>query len=214
MNHSALRILAIFSLAISVACAGRNKAGGIEPMAPLPLAGLVAQPLIILPAHYLRTGDSIQWTSLIPESRAYLAAFDSALERIFKARGVPDIWKFAPELARSSQRNVGYIANPYQLAAQGLRPPTKASANQLTDPLASQIRAMTALHQARVALIPVEIRFEGRRDSAQAVVRVALLDALMGKMSWAADIRSDVGTSPRGVLESLARHVANLALPP
>jgi hypothetical protein len=183
-------------------------------MPALPLAGLVAQPLIVLPAHYLRTGDSIGWTKLVPESRAYLAAFDSALEKVFRSRGVTDSWKFPPELARSAQRNAGYVANPYQLAAHGLRPPTRANAGQLTDPLASQIRAMVALHGARIALIPVEVRFEGTRDSAQAVVRVALLDARLAKVSWAADIRSDVGASPSAVIESLARHLVDLALPP
>jgi hypothetical protein len=151
----------------------------------------------------------------VPEVRAYLAAFDSVLEKTFRDRGVTDSWRFPPELTRTAQRNAGYLANPYQLAAQGLRPPTRSSANDLTDPLASQLRAWVALAGARVALLPVEVRFEGARDSAQVVVRVVVIDARLARVSWGADVRSDFAASPgRESLISLARHVADLALPP
>jgi hypothetical protein len=75
----------------------------------------------------------------------------------------------------------------------------------------SQVRAWTAHGQARVALLPIEIRFEGSSDSAQAVVRVAVLDALLGRVRWMSDVRSEFGSEPRGtVLLSLARHLADL----
>ena len=187
----------------------------MEALPPRPLAGMLSQPLVIFPAHYLRTGDSIQWSSRISESRAWLASFDSTLERILKERGAPDTWRFPSELARSAQRNTGYVSNPYQLAAHGLRPPSRRNQDELTDPLASQVRAWTALSQARVALLPIEIRFEGTRDSAQAVIRIAVIDALRSRVSWLSDVRSDYGTAPTSeLLVSLARQVADLIAQP
>jgi hypothetical protein len=172
---------------------------------------MLAQPLVVLPAHYLRAGDSIGWSARAGDVRAYLAAFDSTLEHILKERGAPDTWRFPPSLAVAAQRNAGYLSNPYQLAAQGLRPTSRRAVSQLTDPLVSQVRAWAAQGQARVALLPVEIRFEGRSDSARAVIRVAVLDAPLGRVRWMSDVRSEPGSEPGGeVLRSLARHVADL----
>jgi hypothetical protein len=213
-TRAAGTILSLVLFSAAAACAGKS-GGAVEELPPRPLAGMLAQPLLVLPAHYLRGGDSIGWTARISDSRAFLAGFDSVLERTLRARGAPDSWRFPPELQRMAQRNPGYVANPYQLAAQGLRPPARPANGQLTDPLASQIRAWVALNQGRMALFPIEIRFEGTRDSAQAVVRLAILDARLSRVSWMADIRGDFGKEPAGeVVASLARQVADLAAPP
>jgi hypothetical protein len=131
-----------------------------------------------------------------------------------KQRGAPDTWIFPPELVRAAQRNPGFVTNPYQLGAHVLRPPARAP-DQLAEPLASQVRSWTALVQSRLALLPVEIRFEGRRDSAQAVMRLAVIDAPLARVVWMGDVRSEYGTGPIGeVLASLARHVADLIVQP
>lgn len=185
------------------------------PIASLPLAGLAGQRVLVLPAHFLRA-DTIGWAARVAEPRATLAALDSAIERVLGERGFRTSWVYPEALARSAKRNAGYVADPYALAADRLRPLARTTDNQLGEPLASQMRGLVALNDARYALFPVELRFEPAGPGvARPVARVVLIDARLSTVRWQGDVRGDAGTEPTpAMLGSVASSLANLVSAP
>jgi len=76
---------------------------------------------------------------------------------------------------------------------------------------------MAALQESgRAVLIPVELRFD-RLPSGEgvAVLHVALVDARVREVRWIGDVRSEPSpTFSRGLLSSLAAHLADLITAP
>jgi hypothetical protein len=202
--------------AFAVACGGSKPA--TEQPAPLqsrPLAGLVGQHVVVLPTHYLRP-DSIGWAARATRPRETLASLDSAIERALSARGFGANWAFPPALARSARRNAGYVADPYNLAGERLRPLAHTVDNSLREPLATQIRGIIAMNDARFAIFPVELRFESAATgTARPVLRVALLDGRTSTVRWAGDIRGAAGAElDVAMLDSIAASFAELVAAP
>jgi hypothetical protein len=180
-----------------------------------PLAGLAGQHIIVLPVHYVRA-DTTGWSSRIGEPRATLAALDSAIERALAERGFRTDWTYPPALARSAKRNAGYVSDPYSLAAERLRVGARPTDGQVLEPLASQLRSIVAVTDARYALFPVELRFEPLADhQARPVLRVVLLDARGASVRWMGDVRGAAGTDINATtLESVAFALADLVAAP
>lgn len=199
----------------TVACGGTKPAEQPAPLQSRPLAGLAGQPVVVLPAHYLRP-DSIGWASRATRPRETLAALDSAIEGALSTRGFSTNWAFPPALARSARRNAGYVADPYALAGERLRPLARSPDNGLHEPLATQIRGIVAMNGSRLAIFPVELRFEAAGDgAARPVLRVALLDARTSTVRWAGDVRGAPGARlDAAMLESLAASLAELVAAP
>jgi hypothetical protein len=81
--------------------------------------------------------------------------------------------------------------------------------------LASQLRALVALHGARYALFPVELRFEKIGGAGRAVLHVLLIDARLSRATWGADVHGDTAsTYGRGSIASAANNLANLIAAP
>lgn len=185
------------------------------PIASLPLAGLAGQRVLVLPAHFIRA-DTIGWAARVAQPRATLAALDSAIERVLGERGFRTSWVYPDALARSAKRNAGYVADPYALAADRLRPLARTTDNQLREPLASQMRGLVALNDARYAVFPVELRFEPAGDGlARPVVRVVLIDARLSTVRWQGDVRGEPGAMlTPAMLDGVASSLANLVSAP
>ena len=203
-------------LAVCAAACGGSKA--TEQPAPLqsrPLAGLVGTHVVVLPTHYLRP-DSIGGAARATRPKETLAALDSAIERALSARGFSANWAFPAALARSARRNAGYVADPYALAGERLRPLAHTIDNSLHEPLASQIRGIVAMNDARFAIFPVELRFESAATgTVRPVLRVALLDGRTSTVRWAGDIRGAAAAELNtAMLESLASSFADLVAAP
>lgn len=227
MRHP--RLVSIVALAgiaaLAAACAKPAPAPAAAPAAepapqqPVgraasPLAGLAGQHVVVLPVHYLRV-DTLGWSSSIDRPRETLAALDSAIERSLDERGFRTAWTFPPALARSAKRNAGYVPDPYSLAAERLRSGVTMADNALKEPLASQVRGIIAVTDARYCLFPVELRFEPVAGGARPVLRVALLDARASRLVWAGDVRGAVRPKFSDVaLESVALALADLIAAP
>ena len=202
---------------LALACGG-SKQGG-EQLAPLPsrpLAGLAGLRVVVIPVHYLRPADSLGWAASIDRPREFLATVDDEIAFALGERGFRTNWVFADALARSARRNATYAADPYALAAEGLRPLARRPADgQINEPLASQVRSLVALHDARYALFPVELRFEKVEAAGRAVVRVALIDARLSRVRWMRDVASDTASalSP-AMAASVADRLADLIATP
>jgi hypothetical protein len=199
----------------AAACGGSKSTEQPAPLQSRPLAGLVGQHVVVLPTHYLRP-DSIGWAARATRPRETMAALDSAIERALSARGFSANWAFPPALARSARRNAGYVADPYALAAERLRPLARTVDNGLHEPLATQIRGIIAMNDARLAVFPVELRFEPAANGmARPVLRVALLDGRTSTVRWAGDVRGAAGAElDVAMLDSIAASFADLVAAP
>lgn len=180
-----------------------------------PLAGLAGQNIVVLPVHYLRA-DTMGFAARITDPRATLAALDSAIERALGERGFRTSWTYPRALARSAKRNAGYVSDPYSLAAERLRFGVRNSDEGLKEPLASQLRSIVAVTDARYALFPVELRFERLSDGRmRPVLRVALLDARGSSVRWMGEARGAASNDiTPATLESVAFALADLVAAP
>ena len=210
---AALLVLAAVALG---ACGAPKKPQLQTPLPSRPLAGLAGQHVVVLPTHYLRPVDSLGWATNIPRQREYLRSVDDEIAFALGERGFRTNWIFPEDLAKSAKRNAGYAADPYALAAEGLRPPGQRNQSlMLRDPLASQLRSLVALNDSRYVLFPVELRFEKNGGMGRAVLRVALIDARLSAIRWAGDVSSDPTTAFSPALAaSLAGHLADLIAAP
>lgn len=204
--------------AAAVACrAPAPPAGSAAPAATVadaPLAGLLTQRIVVTPVQRLRVATELGW----PASPAgpVLARLDSAIAAELAARDLGRSWTLAPALVRSHARNPTYATDPTALAVEPLRGArTPAPSDRLSEPLASELRTMIALHDARLVLLPVELRID-RADStlARASLRVVLADARTSDVRWAAELRVPAAGAIDGpLLGALARRVADLFAP-
>lgn len=169
----------------------------------------------MLPLHYLRATDSLGLSATISKPKEFLRALDDEIVFAFGERGLRTQWVFPPDLARSQRRNVGHSVDPYTLAAEVLRPTGPRRIPQLPDPLATQLRSLVALSEARYALFPVELRFENHNGTGRAVLHVALLDARMANIRWSGEILGDtMRTLSPALSATMANRLANLIMAP
>jgi hypothetical protein len=182
------------------------------------LAAFSTRRLMILPTHYLRMGDSLNWAGQITDQTAYLSSLDDEIAFALSDRGVKKVWIFPTAIDAMVKRNEPYAPDPRAMAAQWLRyPGPKRLPEQVPDPIASQLRTLVALQDGgQLVLLPVELRFESIPDGKEcAVLRFVIFDAVRAKIIYMADIASDPQTSFGPALAaSLAGHLADQLGPP
>lgn len=211
---SGVALAALFAIA-SCGGAPRNQTQSAPPGRPL--AALAGQRVVVLPVHYLRGGDSLGWGARTGATREYLGGLDDEIAFALKERGFQTAWAFPEEVKRTARRNSAYVSDPHSLAAEGLRALLRTEKDRrVLDPLATQIRSLVGLLDARFALFPVEVRFEKTPNgSGVALLRIVLIDARASEVTWQADIMSDPSpTLSPALLASLAGHLANLIAAP
>ena len=209
-------LLCAVLLTAGAACAKKPKsAQTTAPLPARPLAAFAARTVIVLPTQYLRPADSLGWAAAVDKPREYLTRVDDEIAFALGERGIRGTWVFPEALARSARRNAGYVPDPYALAAEWLRPPPRRAPELLPEPLGTQVRSLVALHDARYALLPVEIRFERAGGAGRALLHTVLLDARLSKILWRADILSDsAATFSPALAASVAGHLADLVAAP
>jgi hypothetical protein len=212
------RLLCAAPLALAACGGGKPSAEAPAPIDPSarPLAGLAAQHVIVAPAFRLRETDALGWTAQIPRSRDYLKSLDDELLFALGERGLKTQWVYPADLVRSMRGNPTYAIDPYTLAAEPLRNPDVKAGAKLSDPLATQLRTLVALQDARAVMLPVEVRFEkDKSGQGIAILRLAVLDGRLGEVRFMSEVRSDPSpTFSRALLASLASRVADLVTAP
>lgn len=185
-----------------------------KPAPARPLERLAAEHILVLPVQYVTFSDSMGWSALAPSSRKYLATMDDEITFALGERGLGTQWKFAADVARSVARNSSYAPDPHALAANQLRAGVKSDAWQLSEPLASQIRSLVALTDARYVMLPVEVRLTGGRSTGRATLHVVVIDARRSQVQWAGDVTGMQTTkfSP-AIAADLASRLADLIAP-
>jgi len=202
------------SLPLVLACGGQqgSQTQTAPPPVSRPLAWLAGQRIVLTPVYRIREGDAMGWAAQIPRSREFLRALDTAIAGELAQRGLEKQWVYPADLARSTRASPTYTVDPNALAVEPLRNPGLAQGGKIGDPLATQLRTIIAMHDSRMVLLPVELRFD-RDKSGQgiAVLRAVLVDARIGDIRWVGEASSDPSpTFSRALLASVASHFADL----
>ncbi len=171
--------------------------------------------MILTPAHAF-AGDAMGWRATMPATRELLKQLDDSLASALAGRGLRTMWIYPADLVRAWRANPTYAVDPYSLGTNVLRNPALESGTRLGDPLATQMRTMIALQEARAVLVPVELRIEkDKTGKGVASMRLALLDGRLSDVRWIGVVRSDTASAFSGaLLSSLATHFADLITAP
>jgi hypothetical protein len=206
------------ALLLLAACGGRPAAS--QEAAPLPvarpLAAIAAQPILLLPLQAVYPADSLGWFARIADEGAFRRRVDDEIAFVLRSRGATPRWIMPETVARAVRRNPGYAPDPYALAAAPLAPGVTLRDGAVPDPLASQLRSLVALGEARFTIVPVEVRFLTAGDGGVASMRVALVDARASVVRGTFDVRTDTATSfsEPAIATSLAEKFADLIAAP
>jgi hypothetical protein len=180
-----------------------------------PLERLAAEHILVLPVQYLVFGDSLGWGPAMASPRAYLSTLDDEIAFALRERGLDGRWTLAPSIVESAQRNAGFSADPHAIEARPLRPGAKLDEWQLPEPLASQLRSLIALTDARYVLFPVELRTTSAGASGRAVLHVVVVDARRSQVQWAGDVVSAPhATMSPAIAAELGSRLADLVAAP
>ena len=180
------RAILLIATATTVACGGSKPTTATPTPEPEshPLSGIVGQNIIVAPVQALRIPADIGWPAM-PASRALLARLDSVVADTLRGRVGNQQWVFADGLVTAAVNNPTYATDPRARAVNPLRAAGLKVGDRLPEPLASQLRTMIALQDARLVLIPVDLTVE--RVSAgigRPVVRVVLVDPRSSVVRW------------------------------
>jgi hypothetical protein len=188
----------------------KPEAGGPNP-AVQRLGGIAGQPLLIAPVQTIKIAPELAWTAL-PKTADILASLDRALTDTLRERVRNQEWVYADALVASSKNNPTYAADPHSLSIQMLKAPKLQVAQRLTEPLATQLRTMIALHEGRLVLIPVELRFDKiPTGGARPVLRLVMVDPRLSDVRWIGDVvGADLPTFSTAFTASLAASLADL----
>ena len=182
-----------------------------------PLATLAGQPILLLPLQAVYPADSLGWYAQIEDDRAFRRRVDDEIAFVLRSRNATPRWIMPETVARAVRRNPGFASDPYALAAGPLAPGVTLKDSYVPDPLATQLRALVALGEARHALVPVEVRFlKAPGGGGIASMRVTLVDARANLVRGAFDVRTDTVTtfSEPAIATRLAEKFADLIAAP
>ncbi len=175
---------------------------------------MAGQQVLVLPVQYISFLDSLSWAQSVPNRSAYLARLDTVIASTLTARGLGGAWTFGPEVARAARLNSILMPDARALSAEWLRGRLLPD-QTVRDPLASQVRSLVGLKGSRYALLPVEVRFEGKGGTGVAILRLVMIDSRLAQVRWAGEVRSDPSaTFSPALAAGVARRFADLIADP
>jgi hypothetical protein len=138
---------------------------------------------------------------------------DDSIATALSERGLGRTWSYATDVERVAKRNAIYTSDPYALGAGPLRGRALKAEEPLAPVLANNLRPIVALTDTRYAVIPVELRFEGRGAETRAFLRVVVVDARLSRVTWSGDLAVPTGASfGAEQVGAVAQRVADLVI--
>lgn len=177
-----------------------------------PLAQYSSVKVAVVPVQFYKADAG---GFVVQPGAAMRAAFDSLLSEQLEEHGLKSMWATPADVQRTAKRNATYTADPRNLGAYPVRNGVSPKKPQIVDPLASNLRRVVALHDARYLLMPVELHAEGGKDGGYLAVRLLLVDARLNTVLWQMDLPSErAATYSPALLQQLATRVADLIVAP
>lgn len=198
-----MRIPLLLALLALPALVGAQEAAPATPA--LPLGAFAAERVAVLPLQYWRA-DSTGWSTGLNGPRVRIQV-DSVIAEAMRDRGMGSRWAFAEDVRRGARRNPAYSSDPSALGVGRWRTSAPVMGEALPAVVADNLRLISALGDARYALIPVELRVEG----GLAFLRLVLTDTRTRKVVWGADIGVQADDA---MIPTLGSRVADLVVEP
>lgn len=177
-------VVPLLAAAAVLGCGGASNPATTPSADAYPLAGIVGQNIVIAPVQGFRMPAEVGWQS-VPASRPLLSHLDSVFADTLKSRVGNTGWVYADGLLRAAANNPTYATDPRSLAVVPLRALGLKAGDRLPEPLASQLRTMIALQDARLVLIPTDLTIERTPEGlGRPVVRLVLVDPRMSVVRW------------------------------
>lgn len=178
------RILFVLSAALGAACSANPEPAPAQRPAPAPallVAPLAGQRVPVLPITLI-TADGLPSSDLPADREGRLAWGDSVIADVLAERAPEVTWVFPPELRQVARRAPATVTDPDRMGQALLR---AERIETVPDPLRSYLRALTAMTNARMVLVPAAARFTA--DSAGQVrveTVLVLADSRNGAIVW------------------------------
>ena len=164
---------------------------------------MIGRQMLVLPAQFLSVTNAGGGADIMQGGAALLPILDEEITDAFRKRGVKSNWTFGREIAEASMRSGGITGNPRELSAQGIRR-VKPGDTPLPEPLASEIRGIVALTNARYTILPLEVNIDTRGGERKGLVRLLLIDARTARVLWAEDVSAAASRDPQVVSDALS----------
>jgi hypothetical protein len=178
--------------ALLVGCGGRHRdqTPVPRPTVPLPTAGIAGQVVSVFPLTLVAAEDSLHWETRLADRAATLAAADSIVGSLLRARVTEVTWVLPEELRRAARRAPAVATDPDHLSTSLLR---AENIQTVPDPLRSQLRTLEALAGGRFALIPAALIFRRTpgAQTATAELSIVLVDVRLGRIGWRSVARGE-----------------------
>jgi hypothetical protein len=173
--------LAVAALA---ACSANPEPAPAQRAVPAPalaIAPLAGQRVPVLPLTLITT-DGLAADALPAGREARLAWADSLVAEVLRERAPEVTWVFPPELRAAARRAPATVTDPDRMGQALLR---AERLEVVPDPLRSYLRALTAITNARMVLVPAAARFAPDSTGAIRVEAVMVLaDSRNGAIVW------------------------------
>jgi hypothetical protein len=169
---------------VGIGCGGSKAASTTPEPETHPLAGIAGQNIVIAPVQSLRMPADVGWPAL-PPAKPTLARLDSIFADTLRERVGNTGWVYADGLLKAAANNPTYATDPRSLAVNSLRAATLKLGDRLVEPLATQLRTMIALQDARLVLVPVDLTIErSPAGLGRPVVHLVLVDPRSSVVRW------------------------------
>lgn len=169
---------ALFGAALGCAAPVAVVGQDAKPAAALSVTALSGQRVPVLPITYI-LADSVVG---LPATHAELVAWaDSIVGEAFEIRGPEVQWVLPPALRSAVRRAPSMLPPPDKLGQAILRSPR---IDRVPDPLRIHLRALAALTNSRMIMVPAAVRFSNVTGGVQAEIDFVLADARNGSVAW------------------------------
>ena len=182
-----VRLLAGTALLVVLGCAGRPAElppgeAPIRRASPLPTAGLSGAAVAVYPLTLMSADQALNWREQLAVRRTALDRADSVIAEALKSRSPEVPWVLPDVMRRGAKQAPGMLADPDQIATSLLR---ATRLEKLSDPLWSQMRALSAVAGARFALVPAALfYFKTPEGLGRAELTLVLADTRSGVIGW------------------------------
>lgn len=200
-----IRTLLLTLATCTAACAPAVVATAQDQPAPsLAISPLAGQRIPLLPVTYLVADDAVD-SLLAPDRSARMAWADSIIADAFTFRGPEVVWVLPAELRRISQRAPNVVTDPDRMGHALLR---STNIKKVPDPLRGYLRALTAMTDSRLVMVPAAIRFtfDSSTSEVRAETILVLTDSRNGAVLWRSNPVA-VAATPKAALEATINHI-------